>query len=349
MKRTAWLLAGLMVFTSGNRLTAQNGNPPRWAGDPRNPRQHADPGPGNFRQGPPQGHFRPNPYPVGYLVSPFAPVVMVPGMPWSYPPPVLFQPSPIVLITVRTAPAGADLERNFLRALLLQPEANARQALPAPAFGPMRPDNREQARGARGGQPRAPERRPAKADRIDFDGKDRKRVEPPPFPDMAAPPAEPAKERERLIEAGREAFQIREYARAERRFGEAARGGPDPAQSYFLLAEAQFALGKYQEAVASIRSGLDLRPAWPWASFHPRQLFGLNQADHAQSIQQLADALARYPDDPDLLFLYAYHLWFDDRREEARPLLVRAAALAGDAGLSQRFLQPVPYLPFFTW
>src|SRR5207237_4668250 len=126
--------AGLMVFTSGNRLTAQNGNPPRWASDPRNPRQDADPGAGNFRQGQPQRHFRP----VGYLVSPFAPVV-VPGMPWSYPPPVLFQSSPIVLITVRTVRAGADLERDFLRALLLQPEANARQALPAPAFGPIRP------------------------------------------------------------------------------------------------------------------------------------------------------------------------------------------------------------------
>jgi hypothetical protein len=62
-------------------------------------------------------------------------------------------------------------------------------------------------------------------------------------------------------------------------------------------------------------------------------------------LRHLEETLARHPDDPVLLFLYAYELWFDGRKDEAWPLIQKAAEAApGDAGI-KRFLEFRPAVP----
>jgi hypothetical protein len=46
-----------------------------------------------------------------------------------------------------------------------------------------------------------------------------------------------------------------------------------------------------------------------------------------------------------LLFLSAYHLWFDGRKEEAGPLFRRAMRGAADPGVIERFLRALPAAP----
>jgi tetratricopeptide (TPR) repeat protein len=109
--------------------------------------------------------------------------------------------------------------------------------------------------------------------------------------------------------------------------------------AYFLLAQARFALGKYAEAVAAIHAGMRLQPDYPNAPFHPREPYGANAADFPEQLKRLADALAEYPDDPVLTFLYAHQLWFDSRKDEARLIFGRAKALAPEPIFCERFLQ----------
>jgi tetratricopeptide (TPR) repeat protein len=168
--------------------------------------------------------------------------------------------------------------------------------------------------------------------------------------EIPAPPVADAKaESARLVGLGKQAFTSREYARAERRFQEAVSALPDGPLAHFLLAQARYALGKYQEAVVAIEAGLRLRPDWPTAPFRPRELCGMNEADYTDHLERLADALAKYPNDPFLLFLYAYQLWFDGRQWEARLLFQRARSLAPDTGPSDRFLHAMPSVPIMIW
>jgi tetratricopeptide (TPR) repeat protein len=175
------------------------------------------------------------------------------------------------------------------------------------------------------------------------------RAEPKPLPGPPGPAALAKLENARQIRLGREAFAGREYSRAERRFHEAIAVLPQDHLAYFLLAQARVALGKYQEAVASIHAGMRLQTNWPTALFWPRDLYESNGADYTEHLKRLADAQALYADDPVLLFLYGYELWFDDRREEARPFFQRAAVKSADPTFSHRFVPLVPRLPLLIW
>lgn len=264
------------------------------------------------------------------------------------PPPVA--PTPPILINqpIVVAPAGVNfVERveddRFLRFI---PRNRPREEMPREA--PAAPREEAPLPGAPAGKfrPIAP--------------KERGKVLPaapaaPPVP--AAPPAERPKPRpaprpaplenpkEENLTQGRKAFALQEYGRAERRFQQAALLAPDEALGYFLLAQAQFALGKYQEAVESIEGGMRLRPEWPGVRFPPRALYGANEADCTDHLRRLADTLARHPRDPLLLFLYAYELWFDGRPAEARELFQRAARFAPDRTFIDRFLKALPGVP----
>jgi predicted Zn-dependent protease len=152
-------------------------------------------------------------------------------------------------------------------------------------------------------------------------------------------PSDPKTAGAQFIDLANEAFKARQYSRAERSFRRATEELPGDARAYFLLAQARFALAKYAEAVAAIQAGMRLQPDWPEARFHPRDSYGATPNDFSEHLHRLADALARYPDDPILTFLYAYELWFDNRKDEARMLFQRAKALAADPSFSERFLQ----------
>jgi tetratricopeptide (TPR) repeat protein len=164
------------------------------------------------------------------------------------------------------------------------------------------------------------------------------------------PKADPKAENVQQINLGREAFADREYGRAEQRFRQATAVFPAEPLGHFLLAQAQFALGKYQEAVGAIEAGMRRERDWPASAFRPRELYGANAGDFAEHFQHLRQALTKYPDDFFLLFLYAHQLWFDDHWEEARPFFQQARTKAADPRFSERFLQTLPpVIPFIVW
>ncbi len=154
-----------------------------------------------------------------------------------------------------------------------------------------------------------------------------------------APLNDPDAEYARLLGLGRDAFADLEYGRAADRFHQAAAVRPNQALPHFLLAQTLFAQGKYHDAVDAVQAGMVLQPDWPTAHFQPVELYGQHPADYTDQLKALQDALDRRPGDPDLLFLDAYALWFDGRRDEARPLFLKALPGAADPGMVLRFLR----------
>lgn len=211
-----------------------------------------------------------------------------------------------------------------------RPLPGGREAGP---FRPLEPDNRERA-----ARPVPAEQPPPKP------------VAPPPaprapgaepgadLPRPARPDADPKAESVRQLKLGRDAFVAGEYGRAIQFFRDAARATPEESEPYFLLAQGLFAAGRYPEAVDAIRVGLALRADWPKARFAPRDLYGPNAADFNDHVRSLRDALQLSPNDPALLFLLGYELWFDGRQEEARPLFQKARPRMADPAVVDRFL-----------
>jgi hypothetical protein len=175
----------------------------------------------------------------------------------------------------------------------------------------------------------------------------RKRDGEPVIPRPPAPADDPVEEHARLVQAGRAAFLAQEYGRAAWRKRWAARLLPDDAEPSFLLAQALLAQGKYRDAYDAVRAGLLRRPDWPAARFRPLSLYGPNVRDYSALLRGTEKALSRHPDDPELLFLRGYVLWFDGRKEEARPLLRQALPRSADRDLIDRFLRALPDSPEF--
>lgn len=153
------------------------------------------------------------------------------------------------------------------------------------------------------------------------------------------PEADKAAENARQNRLGRSAFASGEYGRALERFERATEVAPREPESWMLLAQAQLAMGKYRDATASIHVGLKLAPDWPDARFDIRGLYDLQAVDHAMHLEKLRLAVDRSPQEPALLFLYGYQLWFSDRRAEARPWFEKAAQRAADPRPIERFLR----------
>jgi hypothetical protein len=152
----------------------------------------------------------------------------------------------------------------------------------------------------------------------------------------------PADEVTGLVTRGQKAFAMGEYARAERCFQLAGQVAPGEAVSFFFLAQAQFAMGKYQEAVENIQAGLRLDPHWPLSPFQPGKLYEGEPGEFTEQLRHLAEVLGRFPDDPFLLFLMGYQLWFDGKPDEARQWFARAAALTPDKAFLNLFIKAKP-------
>jgi hypothetical protein len=191
-------------------------------------------------------------------------------------------------------------------------------------FRPVRPQP--------AGEPRVPPR-------------DEERMKPPrpvipDRPDDARPQqpeADPKAENARLLGLGTEAFAAGEIGRAAHRFRQAIQVAPNEPRAYFLLAQANIALGKYDEAVEQIHAGLRLKPDWPAERFRPSALYGKDDAAFRTDLRKLLEARDRHPDEYDLNFLSAYLLWFEGRQDEARPLFRKAAT--AEKGFAEKFLK----------
>ncbi|MCS6852874.1 MAG: tetratricopeptide repeat protein [Gemmataceae bacterium] len=255
---------------------------------------------------------------------------------WSYTSVSIYTPPTVVVpVVVNVPPAEpaarvADRQPLIADPLVIRPRAPAEAGAAAPeaplpgelagGFRPIAPGERWQA-GQAAAQPPRPNR-PV-----------------PPLPQPRQPDPDPKVEHAWQVALGRQAFAAREYGRAAARFRRAVELDPHEPTAYFLLAQAEFAVGRYAEAVAAIHAGMRLQPDWPNAPFRSRDLYGPHGADLDEQAQRLRQALAEHANDPVLLFLYAYQLWFDGRPEEARPLFRRCLPLVADPLIIDRFLQ----------
>ncbi|MCE9533983.1 MAG: tetratricopeptide repeat protein [Planctomycetes bacterium] len=244
-------------------------------------------------------------YPPLYPGPWFGPPIFYPP-----PPPIVFVPQPILIP----------------QPIIIQ--ARAEEAVEEPRVDPerflvIRPNQ----------PPNPPARVERKPKEVDLG------IKPADFPLARGPAKNPVIEADRRIELGRGAFAKGEYGPALEHFRFATIVQPEESAAYFLLAEAQFAIGKYDDAVASILKGLKRRPDWPRAKFRPRDLYDQNPAAFDAHIGNLRAALARDADDYRLLFLLGVQLWFDGRRAEAEPLIQNAAKRAKDPAPIEAFVR----------
>ncbi len=161
-------------------------------------------------------------------------------------------------------------------------------------------------------------------------------------PFMPHPNPAPRGENARLIDLGKESFADTDYGLAAQRFRQAAVVFPNDAQAYFLLAQSFIALGKYREAVNAIKTGMEIEPNWPLANYQPLALYGTHVAFYSQHLHRLADVVDAFPNDPFVLFLYGYVLWFDGRREEAVDYFRKALSAGADPVAVDAFLRAMP-------
>jgi tetratricopeptide (TPR) repeat protein len=145
-----------------------------------------------------------------------------------------------------------------------------------------------------------------------------------------------------LVSRGKQAFAAQEYGRAERLFQQAASNEPQSHLPHFLLAQARFALDKYQEATDAVLTGLRLQADWPKSKYRPEDLYASHRTDFQEQFDHLKEVLDRKPSDPVLLNLYAYQLWFTGRVEEAKPLFRRAAEISLDKTWTDLFMPASP-------
>jgi hypothetical protein len=171
---------------------------------------------------------------------------------------------------------------------------------------------------------------------------DRDRARQPVRPERAPPPAvippDPKSEHAALVLDGRRAFAGGEYGRAAELFRRATDVQPEPADAEFLLAQSQFALGKYPEAVASVYRGLVRQPDWPAVGPALRDLYDGHAERLSEHRRLLDEAAAAGPGDPALAFLRAYVRWFDGERDSAREFFRALRDRVARPGVIDRFL-----------
>jgi tetratricopeptide (TPR) repeat protein len=218
------------------------------------------------------------------------------------------------------------------------PDAPRQPELRVPETPPVPPPDRKVAPTEPGkdSRPPIPDRDPTKEPKRPARKPDRDLPRPP------APEEDPREEHARLVRAGRQAFAGLEFGRAAQRFRQAVRLNPDEALPYFLLGQALLAQGNFHDAFDAIAGGMRRRPDWPTARFRPVELYGPQVDEYSALVRSTEKALARHPLDPELLFLRGYVLWFDGRKEEARPFFRKALPGAANRDAIDRFLRALP-------
>ncbi len=132
----------------------------------------------------------------------------------------------------------------------------------------------------------------------------------------------------RFIGHGDAHFGNQKYVDANQRYRKATEVSPRLAEGHFRQGYAQVALGRYDAAATAFKRGLAIDPDWPKSNFRANDLYGQNQLAKAAHLDALADAAAKEPNSPDLLFLVGLLLHFDGQQARAKPILQRAIQLA---------------------
>jgi hypothetical protein len=150
------------------------------------------------------------------------------------------------------------------------------------------------------------------------------------------PDPDPRKEAQRLVQQGRAAFAAGEYGRAARLFAGAAEKDPDLPFPRYWQAQAEIAAGRYAEAFAALRLGLQRHPQ-AGAHFDPKEPYGSQPRKYADHLAALRRAVADQPQEPALTYLLAWQLWLAGEKAEARRWWERSQTLGGPADWSALF------------
>ena len=159
-------------------------------------------------------------------------------------------------------------------------------------------------------------------------------------PDPPKPPAAMVgrADADRVAEAGRRAFTDGQFGRALELFRRAVEVTPNEPSAHYLVSQAQFALGKYREAAAAITTGMAVRADWPDARFVSRDLYWKTPDLFDDHLKGLRQAVTDFPNDAGLVFLLGHQLRFDGKRDEAKALFQKAAALGKGQTPAESFL-----------
>jgi hypothetical protein len=266
---------------------------------------------------------------AGYALYPPPPGYLVVGP--SYAPPVIVKSSPSPRITINNyygsnppvlGPGYADDTRGY--------DLDATPVKKKEPTEPVKPETPREMPGVEISKSKPPVR-----------PEDVKPEPKEPGPKPPGPPVKvnPREEYAQLIQLGVQAFADGEYGLAALRFRQASKVDGTLSGAYFLLSQAEFALGKYRDAVATIHTGMKLDKKWPSLIVHPRvDLYKDQAAEFAAHLKRLEAEVAAQPNQPTLLFLLAHQLWFDGRRPDALALFQRARPLTQDRTYIDVFL-----------
>lgn len=164
--------------------------------------------------------------------------------------------------------------------------------------------------------------------------------EPPPLPPAQEPLKNPKDEALRQIFLGKAAFHGKEYGLATQRFRLATQIDPRNLEGYLCLAQSYFAMGQYQEAVATIYRGMDREADWPLLNFRPRfDLYQGIESEFEAQLAQLAKVVEQQPQAEIFLFLNAHQFWFDNKKADAERLFRRARQVSANPTYIDRFLR----------
>ncbi|MGL4465302.1 MAG: tetratricopeptide repeat protein [Planctomycetia bacterium] len=128
------------------------------------------------------------------------------------------------------------------------------------------------------------------------------------------------------LNAGKRLFAGGAYSRAAERFRDAARLNPTEAGPSFHLAQALFALKKYDQALAVVREGLNRNAKLLDADFNPRLLYR-DPADYDRQVADLAAKIKSNGFDRTATLLMGYQLASTGDGDAARPLIEKAGML----------------------
>ena len=142
----------------------------------------------------------------------------------------------------------------------------------------------------------------------------------------------------RYIGFGDSYFAKQKYSEAYDRYKKAAQAGPSVADASFRQAFVLSAMGKYGDAVKAVKEGLKINPDWPTSDFRLSELYGVDENVKQANLNAMIRDAGHDPTDSNVALLLGIHYYFDDRREDAKPLLQRAAKLSGNDSPAAAFL-----------
>lgn len=146
---------------------------------------------------------------------------------------------------------------------------------------------------------------------------------------------------DRLMASGDSAFEKQAYARAIAQYRNAIARAPDYPEPHFRLAHAYVATRRFNLALKSAMTALELSGTAKREGFSLDELYRGNKFARERHDAMLMDAAAREPTDGGLQFLIGFTLHYDRQPLQARKYFDRANLLVGAHQAYLRHFLPI--------